>query len=121
MGPKVLDTGPKSKTPREDHPMVKKRIKINCAKVARMSHLWTKYGNWALSECLVSQKKRIWTLRNLDTLKIWTVLAIFLTFAPTNNSITFGKFSQFLDLSYPNSRLLETTGYGPSEKKTNTL
>ena len=41
------------------------------------------------------QKKEFGHFENLDTLKIWSVLAIFLTFAPTNNSITFGNFSQF--------------------------
>ena len=76
--------------------MVKKRktqdqLRQGCQNVQFVDKIW-KIGHF---QSVWPPKKEFGHFENLDTLKIWSVLAIFLTFAPTNNSITFGNFSQF--------------------------
>merc|ERR1712121_543723 len=94
---KVLDTGPKGKAPRGDHPMVKKRITQDqlhqgCQTVQFVDKIW-KIGHF--QSVWPPKNKEFGHFENLVTLRIWSVLAIFLTFAPTNNSIKLGNFSQF--------------------------
>ena len=76
--------------------MVKKRktqdqLRQGCQNVQFVDKIW-KIGHF---QSVWPPKKEFGHFENLDTLKIWSVLAIFLTFAPTNNSIKFGNFSQF--------------------------
>merc|ERR1712121_274893 len=87
---KVLDSGPKGKAPRGAHPMVKKRktqdqLRQGCQNVKFVDKIW-KIGHFQ-SVWPPKKKKEFGHTENLDTLKIWSLLAIFLTFGPTYHSI----------------------------------